>query len=297
MPFEIFAWEPPFLLIHGGAGECEKSPSRAAKRRAFLEDLSCSLRRRLAEGNSAFAVTSAAVLALEESGLFNAGCGSARQCDGSVRVTASCMESGANRFSGVALVTHVTTPSRLAIALQSRADRVLGPLGAQLLARELSLPIQVAYSAESAEQWMNSQQSALEEYPGTVGAVAVDRDGLLAAMTSTGGTGPTNFPERMSDVATVAGNYCTPYAAISCSGIGEQIVDLAVAARIETRLRDGAPLTAVAERILQEASAVRSQLGAIVVTPAGAAVLHSTPAFAVAGGDAGHHSTIYPVNL
>jgi len=73
---------------------------------------------------------------------------------------------------------------------------------------------------------------------GTVGAVALDQHGYLAAATSTGGI-VGNIPERISDSVTVAGNYASKFAPISCTGVGEQIVNDGAAVKIETRVRDG----------------------------------------------------------
>src|SRR6185369_12145738 len=83
---------------------------------------------------------------------------------------------------------------------------------------------------------------------GTVGVVVLDQDGKLAAGTSTGGSAM-NRPERVSDSATVAGNYASQFAAISCTGIGEEIVSDGVAVRLETRIRDGSSLESACDLV------------------------------------------------
>jgi len=86
---------------------------------------------------------------------------------------------------------------------------------------------------------------------GTVGCVALDLHGDLAAGTSTGGKG-FEIPCRVSDSATAAGNYCNGFAGISCTGVGEDIVSGAVAAKIVTRVTDGMNLRQATEKTLDE---------------------------------------------
>jgi L-asparaginase len=85
-------------------------------------------------------------------------------------------------------------------------------------------------------------------------------DRRLVAGTSTGGRG-FEFPGRVSDSATVAGNYASPFAAISATGIGEEIVDDALCARIETRVRDGLSLEDAGRRTFEEAKASGHRYG------------------------------------
>ena len=96
-----------------------------------------------------------------------------------------------------------------------------------------------------------------------------DGDGHLAACTSTGGH-QTNYPERMSDVSTPAGNYATAFAAISCTGVGEEIIHDGLAIRLETRVRDGAELQDACEACLAEAEAWGREYGWIsIASPSG----------------------------
>jgi L-asparaginase len=194
------------------------------------------------------------------------------------------MDGERQKFSGVLLATHLLHPSRLALALQDRAESVLGPLGAQLLARELGIPPQNPAAPERARRWAEqlAQHAESTGGPGTVGAVVLDSEGRLAAATSTGG-GRFNAPERISDSATVAGNYASAYAAISCTGIGEQIVDDGLAVRLETRVRDGLSIVQASERTYQEAIARKREYGWIAVDRRGAwAMCRTTEAMACA---------------
>ncbi|MFN3920037.1 MAG: isoaspartyl peptidase/L-asparaginase, partial [Methylohalobius sp.] len=132
-------------------------------------------------------------------------------------------------------------------------------------------PLELPVTLESIERWTKAlaDRGLLSEpKTGTVGAVALDKHGRLAAATSTGG-GSANFPERVSDSATVAGNYASAYAAISCTGIGEQIVDDGLAVRIETRVRDGANLISASHKTLAEAVMRQRRYGWIGVDSTG----------------------------
>jgi len=86
---------------------------------------------------------------------------------------------------------------------------------------------------------------------GTVGCVALDRLGNIAAATSTGGKG-FEIPCRVSDSATVAGNFANACAGISCTGVGEDIVSAALAAKIVTRVTDGFTLKAACDKSFDE---------------------------------------------
>src|SRR5690606_36471374 len=86
---------------------------------------------------------------------------------------------------------------------------------------------------------------------GTVGCVALDKDGNIAAATSTGGKG-FEIPGRVSDSPTVAGNYANSFAGISCTGIGEDIVSGGLAVKIATRVTDGLSLKEAVDRSFGE---------------------------------------------
>jgi len=261
---------PPVLLIHGGAGSLDKSGDAFAERSRALEQIAEAGYPALRQGETAAAVVGKVVLDLEACPLFNAGCGSRLQSDGQARLSASLMDGARRKFSAVHLVTHLTQPTRLTLALQEREQSVLGPLGAQLLARELGLPPVNPVTTARAREWL--EYLAMPEDPdagsGTVGAVALDRYGHLAAATSTGGY-HTNVPERMSDSATVAGNYATESCAVSCTGHGERIVDHGLAVRLATRVGDGMSLAAAAELVLREAGKHADRFGWIALSVSG----------------------------
>lgn len=270
----------PVLLIHGGV---LLTGNELAESRENLEELAEILAKvgpKLNSGSSAFDVVHLAVEYMENSSRFNAGLGSSLQRDGSARLSASIMNGEKQRFSAANLVTGVIHPSKLARALQDREEHVLGPLGSELLARELALPFENTVTVNQARKWLDFLERGEREEHGTVGAVAIDKQGRLAACTSTGGRAM-EYPERMSDVGTVAGNYASCFAAISCSGVGEEIIDDAVASRLETRVRDGKSLVQASDATFDEAMARERRYGWIALSQTFEWVLYSTtPSFA-----------------
>lgn len=182
---------------------------------------------------------------------FNAGYGAALQMDGQARVSAALMEGSSQSFSGVIGVTHTTHPSRIARHLQQQSSRVLALPGAETMARELGLAVSNLITPKRLEQWKQKAHDYVTRTD-TVGAVVWHPKLGLAAGTSTGGRG-FEYPGRVTDSATVAGNYASDFAAISTTGIGEEIVDDALAARLETRCRDGMSLAEASRRCFKEA--------------------------------------------
>lgn len=246
----------PILLIHGGVNTLEGAV-RDPARQDILRRVIVECRNDLAAGGSALDAVCKVTELLEADPHFNAGRGSYLQSDGLARLSSALMDGEREKFSAVALVTNLIHPSKLARALQDRQDTVLGPYGAQLLARELGLPCENPATLEQLEKLVDHHKKAISAAAadarrgGTVGAVALDSKGRLAACTSTGGVSQ-NFPERMSDSSTVAGNYATRHAAVSCTGIGEQIMNQGLAVRLETRVRDGSTMKQASEKLLEE---------------------------------------------
>jgi L-asparaginase len=118
-------------------------------------------------------------------------------------------------------------------------------------------------------------EQALQGSSGTVGAVALDARGRIVAATSTGGIG-NETPGRVSDSATVCGNYAAPPAGVSCTGIGEHIVSHAAAARVVIRVLDGMELSQAVRVTIAEAEARRFRFGLIALDRHGQAVVGKT---------------------
>jgi L-asparaginase len=232
------------------------------------------------EGNGSLEAVLWAVAALEDDPQFNAGTGAKLQADGVARLSASLMDGAARRFSGVVNVERVKNPVLLARRLQTEADRVLAGEGARKFARKNRIPEFNPITEERWSEWRRksgSPPSKSERMFGTVGAVAVDTEGKLSAATSTGGKGMA-VPGRVGDTATVAGNFASAKAAVSATGVGEEIVDLGLAVRIVTRVDDGASLGAAFQKTFREARRLCFRAGAIGVDWRGkVAVAATTP--------------------
>jgi len=235
-------------------------PADGDERREALFGVCRSLSPDLKAGRSAWEIASEAVRLLEDDPLFNAGTGGVLQMDGGARLSASIMNGSRERFSSVSLVSQVKNPSLLAAALQDRTYRNVGPFGSQLLARELGIKPESPLHERSVLRWVEGFKKGFEPGFGTVGAVVRDNAGNLAAATSTGGRGG-EFPERMSDSSTPAGNYASRHAAISCSGAGEEILEAGLSVRLETRVRDGGSLEDASRRCLEETVSRKQSFG------------------------------------
>ena len=203
---------------------------------------------------------------LEDDELFNAGIGSQIQSDGKVRLSASLMDGKTQKFSGVINLEDVKNPIAVAEKLLAYDDRVLSGEGAVAFARANGFgyfnPITAQRQAEYQEK-LNQQ-----ERKGTVGCVALDADGNLAAATSTGGKG-FEIPCRVSDSATTAGNFANNFAGISCTGVGEDIVSGSLAAKIVTRVTDGFTLKAACDKSFAELQEFDGFAGVIGLSAAG----------------------------
>jgi L-asparaginase len=168
--------------------------------------------------------------------------------------------------------------------LQDSADRVLSDYGAAQLLRELNIPTHDPLTDLRLQEWIQERagnfnrdmagviaEADLEDSAGrgTIGVVALDQDGHVAAGTSTGGKGFERIG-RVSDSAMPAGNYANAWAGISCTGIGEDIIDECLAARIVVRVTDGASLEDAFHRSFVESQQHQRDLGAIGVAQSGA---------------------------
>ncbi len=223
------------LLIHGGFfSEFSQSNETKLAKQAAMERIAKSSYEFL-KTHTALETVVFAVEQLENDPLFNAGIGSQIQSDGVIRMSASLMDGNTKKFSGVINVQQVKNPIRIAENLMGVDDRVLGGEGANGYAEKNGFE---AFSAEIPERRAEYESKRASLRTGTVGCVALDSNGKLAAATSTGGKG-FEIPGRISDSATVAGNYANADCAVSCTGVGEDIVSGAVASKIVTRVSDG----------------------------------------------------------
>lgn len=273
----------PKLIIHGGAGSSLKGGISAVRKSlyAVIEEVYAML----LAGVTARDAVVRGCQRLEDDPCFNAGTGSVLQSDGQIRMSASLMDGTIQRFSGVINVSRVRHPIELALTLQSCNDRVLSDYGSAELVRELQLPIYDPLTEIRLQEWMLeragnftkdmagvvAERELVEDRAGrgTIGVVALDGEGRIAVGTSTGGKGFERIG-RVSDSAMPAGNYAMSQAAVSCTGIGEDIIDECLAPRIVIRVADGLPLQAAFERSFEEAYKNGRDLGAIGLDRTGA---------------------------
>lgn len=263
----------PVILIHAGAGRA-LDPARAERVHLHLEALALRLHADLQAGAEALDTVVNAVRSMEDHPDMNAGLGSKLQIDGRARLSAALMDGVDERFAGVVNVEGLLNPILLARALLDDDSRVLAGEGALARARELGLPEGDVRTAERLAEW----EAGLPGLSGTVGAVALDAEGRLAAATSTGGRGM-EAVGRVSDTPTVAATYANGTAAVSLTGVGEQIVDGAIAARLVALVEAGLDLTAARDRLVAQMRRRGWMAGFIAVDRQGEAVhAFTTPA-------------------
>jgi L-asparaginase len=268
----------PKLIIHGGAGSSLKGKGGLQALRQSLHTIVEEVYQLLLQdGNAVGAVIKGCKL-LEDEPRFNAGTGSVLQSDGQIRMSASLMDGASERFSGVINVGRVKNPIELALALQKEDDRVLSDYGSAELLRELNFPIYDPLTDLRLQEWIEERKDnfsrsmagvVAEERRGTIGVVALDSGGRLAAGTSTGGKGLERIG-RVSDSAMPAGNYANSIAGVSCTGIGEDIIEECLAARIVIRVSDGLSLQEAMARSMRESFEHKRDLGAIAIDATGA---------------------------
>ncbi|SMF36118.1 asparaginase [Pseudobacteriovorax antillogorgiicola] len=246
-----------FYLLHGGAGPMDPSKPWVHKATSALIELGKILEMKPYQSGIDF-ITEGLML-LEDHPEFNAGLGSALQADGQARLTTSVMSGPQQSFSAVMSLEGIRHPSKLARRLQEKSSRVLTAPGHQRLAQELALPFENLVVPKRLDAWLKDIREAMPDHD-TVGCVLYHpRDGVFAG-SSTGGRG-FETPGRISDSGTVAGNYASRFAAVTVTGIGEEIVDDAVAARLESRVRDGMSLEEAGQKTYHEAKALQRSYG------------------------------------
>jgi L-asparaginase len=254
------------LIIHGGFFSESKTNQevKQAKQEALREIVK--LGYKYLETHTAVETVVYTVCLLEDCDLFNAGTGSQIQSDGKIRMSASLMDGKTMQFSGVINIENVKNPICVAERLLHMTDKVLAGKGAQEFARQQEFPY---YNPETPQRRQEYEKKLSDSIRlGTVGCVALDFYGNLAAGTSTGGKG-FEIPGRVSDSATAAGNYVNHVAGISCTGVGEDIVSGAVAPRIVTRVTDGMSLQMATIRTLDELKPFDGFAGVIGISAKG----------------------------
>jgi beta-aspartyl-peptidase (threonine type) len=288
----------PIILVHGGAGRRTLS-----KRQAFC------LQQALIEGHQllkndmpAVQAVELAIRMLEGSGLFNAGLGSNRQLDGVQRMDASIMEGGGLRAGAVASIEGIMYPITAARLVMEKTEHVLlvggpatrfaqyfhaepQPTAHRRRSRRHRMSVAGAKTLSLFAKMANSRRVVREQTVGkeTVGAVALDRAGTVAAGASTGGV-DVMLPGRVGDTPLIG---CGVYAdnqsaAISMTGLGEGIIRIAVAKEIAVLLERGMnPARATLLALNKVKRRTEGLAGAIVLATDGRfSISHLTPRMA-----------------
>lgn len=230
------------IVVHGGAGTILRSALTPDMEKAYIGGLSEALQaayRLLEKDGTAVEAVLAATRSLEDNILFNAGRGAVFASDGSQEMDASVMDGKTRMAGAVSAVRNIRNPVDLAYAIMTKSEHVmLNGQGAMEFAKLHGIPAETDayfFSQFRYDQWKQMQESGqtaldhtvnvTEKKFGTVGAVAVDRAGNIAAATSTGGMTNKQFG-RVGDSPIIgAGTYANnKTCAISCTGHGEPFI-------------------------------------------------------------------------
>jgi L-asparaginase / beta-aspartyl-peptidase len=273
------------IVVHGGAGQdSDRIREKSKEYRKGIEEAVNAGYKVLEEGGSSIDAVEAAVNSLEDNPLFNAGRGAAINARGEVEMDASIMSGKELNSGAVAALKNVKNPISLAKAIMINTNYIClaGP-GALDYAKKISISLEPdayfitehqydVYMKKRKEEFLNTRDIALEQIRermhGTVGAVALDKEGNLAAATSSGGT--ENAKEgRVGDSAMIGiGTYANNLTcAISCTGDGEYIVRGAIAYAISSYMfyKGGKPRDAVKYVLHDVNASVKGDIGVIVI--------------------------------
>lgn len=257
------------IIIHGGFfSEASQDNNTKTAKQKSLQNI-VKLAHEYLQTHTALETVVFAVALLEDDELFNAGIGSQIQKDGKIRMSASIMDSVTQKFSGVINIQNVKNPILVAQKLMNYEDRVLGGIEATDFAHNNGFTY---FNTETPQRRLDFENKLAEltnttnnqtpKPTSTVGCVALDNQGNIAAATSTGGKG-FEIPGRISDSATTAGNFASKYAGVSCTGVGEDIVSVAVATKIVTRISDGKTIADAFKSTFEELKVIDGFAGAI----------------------------------
>lgn len=247
------------LIIHGGFFSESTTDAQTKTDKQNALKLIVTKSYEYLKGHSALETAAYAVSLLEDDVLFNAGIGSQIQSDGKIRMSAALMDGVSKKMSGVINIEDVKNPIAVAAELMQFDDRILGGEGATQFAREHGFE---EFSTEIPQRRKEYEAKLGAKGLGTVGCVALDAAGHLAVATSTGGKG-FEMVGRISDSATVAGNYTNEFCGVSCTGVGEDIVSNATATKIVTRVTDGMPINEAFAKTFTELKPYDGFAGAI----------------------------------
>lgn len=256
------------LALHGGAGPVAGRDYAVTEE--HLRELALTCESWLAEGRSALDVVDYAVTELEASGLYVAGRGSAPNSAGYVELDASIMDGHSRAAGAVAALCDFVSPVKVARGIMEKTPHVmLAGKGAVEFARANGFT-EVPDPADYYTLPVGVNRDEVTDIThGTVGAVALDTSGHLAAATSTGGTFG-KLEGRIGDTALIGpGTWADDAIAISCTGTGEHIIRAGGAVAIAFRYRSGVSLSDAIGEMLDEVKRLGGDAGVIAITDGG----------------------------
>lgn len=277
------------IAVHGGAGpDSEFIKKNLEGYKKGLEEAVRAGYRILEEGGSSLDAVEAAVNYLEDNTLFNAGRGSSLNEQAEVEMDASIMNGKERNSGAVSIVRHVKNPITLARAIMEKTKHIyLGDMGALDFAHKIHLKMEPDAYFITDHAWEQYQQSAAEEGPGeqdaaevqlkrkghgTVGAVAVDKEGNVAAATSTGGL-ENKKAGRIGDSSMIGvGSYAdNRTCAVSSTGDGEVLIKNITCFQVASIMKyKGLPLKDACHYFLNvECKDEEGDMGIIAVDPQG----------------------------
>jgi beta-aspartyl-peptidase (threonine type) len=247
------------IVVHGGAGPIKDAslPDRLdGCRRAATAGWEI-----LERGGSALDAAEAAVIVLEDNPLFNAGTGSTLNLLGEVEMDAAIMDGTSLRAGAVAAVSRIKNPVRLARRVMADGRHVLlAGEGALRFARSIQFP-----ECEPDALIAPGARQRWDEKHGTVGCVALDASGNLAAATSTGGIFD-KLPGRVGDSPLIGcGTYADDLSGVSCTGHGESIIRVVLAKSAAAYLSEGIEPQAAAGRAVDLLATKTDGTGGLVI--------------------------------
>ncbi len=276
------------LAVHGGAGTILKSSMTPELEQEYRNGLEGGLKAGwevLSKGGSSLDAVEAAVVSLEDFPLFNAGRGSVFTHEGKNEMDAAIMDGSTLRAGAVAFVRNVRNPIRLARLVMEKTEHVLlAADGANQFATEMGIEMANDEYFFTEHRWLQLQDAiaagrvqldhAAAKPMGTVGAVACDAKGHVAAATSTGGMTNKKFG-RVGDTPVIgAGNYADDLCAVSCTGHGEYFMLGVTAYDLAARMKyKGVGLEEAARATINRLSEIKGEGGLIAVDSNGRATL------------------------
>lgn len=262
------------LVLHGGAGFINRERYSPEEDSAYRHELHTALTlgyKILEEGGTALQAVEQTIIYLEDCPLFNAGKGSVYNSEGLVENDASLMDGQTLNAGAVAGVSGVKNPISLARLVKDSTKHVmLAGTGAMQFAATMQVPMVAADYYYKEELWKEHLRWKEEQKMGTVGCVALDKHGNIAAGTSTGGMMHKKYG-RIGDSPIIgAGTYAeNNWAGVSCTGHGEYFIKNAVAYDLVAQMKyKGNKAQEAAENIILEKLKNQNALGGLIALDA-----------------------------